>query len=69
MAEVETFEVVGMTCQHCVAAVTEELSGLPGVIGVDVDLGTGRASVTSTESLPGSQIDAAVAEAGYEVRR
>ena len=69
MAEVETFEVVGMTCQHCVAAVTEELSGLPGVIGVDVDLGTGRASVTSTEPVPGSQIDAAVAEAGYEVRR
>ncbi|MCO5319498.1 MAG: heavy-metal-associated domain-containing protein [Microthrixaceae bacterium] len=69
MAEVETFEVVGMTCQHCVAAVTEELSGLPGVIGVDVDLGTGRASVTSTEPVPGTQIDAAVAEAGYEVRR
>ena len=69
MAEVETFEVVGMTCQHCVAAVTEELSGLTGVIGVDVDLGTGRASVTSTEPVPGSQIDAAVAEAGYEVRR
>jgi copper chaperone CopZ len=45
-----TFAVTGMTCSHCVTAVTEELSALPGVTEVSVDLvagGTSTVTVTS----------------------
>ncbi len=65
-----TFRVDGMTCGHCVRAVTEELSALPGVTGVDVDLVTGGSSpvtVTSDAPLDDSAVSAAVAEAGYAV--
>ena len=44
-----TYQVTGMTCSHCVSAVTEELSQLDGVTDVAVDLETGRATVTSDE--------------------
>ncbi|HEY4603540.1 MAG TPA: heavy-metal-associated domain-containing protein, partial [Blastococcus sp.] len=36
-----TYTVVGMTCGHCVSAVTEEVSQVPGVTAVDVDLASG----------------------------
>ena len=49
-----TYTVTGMTCEHCVRAVTQELSGLPGVAGVEVDLGTGAVTVTSAAAAPGS---------------
>ena len=39
--------VTGMTCGHCVKAVTEEVAALPGVTGVDVDLESGRVTVTA----------------------
>ncbi len=42
-----TYTVVGMTCGHCVSAVTEEVTQVPGVTSVDVDLATGRLTVTS----------------------
>jgi copper chaperone CopZ len=57
--------VQGMTCGHCVAAVTEEVSALAGVTGVEVDLETGRVTVTA-DSDPGREaMLAAVDEAGY----
>lgn len=65
-----TFRVDGMTCGHCVRAVTEELSALPGVTGVDVELVAGGSSpvtVTSDAPLASDAVDAAVAEAGYAV--
>ena len=62
-----TYFVEGMTCDHCVRAVTGELSALPGVTGVDVDLATGRVSVSSDLPLNDDAVRAAVAEAGYEV--
>ncbi|GIG41276.1 heavy-metal-associated domain-containing protein [Cellulomonas phragmiteti] len=65
-----TFRVDGMTCGHCVRAVTEELSALPGVTGVDVELVTGGSSpvtVTSGAPLESTDIEAAVVEAGYAV--
>jgi copper chaperone len=58
--------VSGMTCPHCVLSVREALSEVPGVQGVDVDLGSGRV-VVSGERLDDDAIRAAVAEAGYEV--
>jgi copper chaperone CopZ len=62
-----TYTVVGMTCGHCVSAVTEEVSQLPGVTGVDVDLARGGLTVTSEAPVEESAVRAAVEEAGYEV--
>jgi len=66
-----TIAVAGMTCGHCVASVTEELSELPGVTGVDVDLHPGAESgvtITSQTPLDPAAVEAAVAEAGYALR-
>lgn len=65
--QTDTFTVTGMTCSHCVASVTEEVSEIPGVRDVEVDLASGRLSVTSGEPLDPARVEAAVAEAGYEV--
>ncbi len=61
------YTVTGMTCGHCVNAVTSELSKLPGVTSVDVDLAGGSAKVESTEPLDVEAVRAAVDEAGYEL--
>ena len=63
-----TYSVTGMTCSHCVAAVTEEVSRLDGVSAVDVDLNAGgdsRVTVTSAAPLPVESVREAVDEAGY----
>jgi copper chaperone len=62
-----TYTVVGMTCGHCVNAVTDEVSQLPGVTGVDVDLASGGLTVTSEAPVEETAVRAAVEEAGYEV--
>ena len=62
-----TYTVTGMTCSHCVSAVTEEVSGLPGVTDVQVDLPSGGVTVTSDAPLDDDAVRAAVEEAGYEV--
>ena len=59
--------VTGMTCAHCVASVTEELSELAGVESVDVVLETGEVTITSGTPLDPADIESAVAEAGYAV--
>jgi len=64
---VATYTVSGMTCGHCVSAVSSEISKLPGVTGVDVDLSSGAVTVTSTAGLAGADVAAAVDEAGYEL--
>jgi copper chaperone len=66
----QTFSVVGMTCDHCVAAVTQEVSRVPGVRDVAIELVPGAVStVTLTSDLPVSEDDvrAAVDEAGYDL--
>jgi copper ion binding protein len=63
-----TYTVTGMTCGHCVASVTEEVSQIPGVTSVDVDLESGGLTVTSEARVEDSAVRAAVEEAGYEVR-
>ncbi|MBE7324873.1 heavy-metal-associated domain-containing protein [Nocardioides sp. Y6] len=63
----ETFTVTGMTCGHCVASVTEEVSEVPGVTDVDVVLESGQLTVTSTDPVDRPAVVAAVAEAGYQV--
>ncbi|MET3960858.1 copper chaperone [Marmoricola sp. OAE513] len=61
------YTVTGMTCGHCVASVTEEISELAGVTAVDVVLETGAVTVTSDAPLDDEAVRAAVAEAGYAV--
>lgn len=61
-----TLTVAGMTCDHCVRAVTTELETVAGVDGVDVDLASGTVTVTSEQPLVEQVLRAAVAEAGYE---
>lgn len=63
----QTYTVAGMTCDHCVKAVTEELAQLAGVTAVKVDLSSARATVTSERPLDDAEVRAAVEEAGYEV--
>lgn len=63
----ETYTVQGMTCGHCVAAVTEEVGQVEGVTAVDVDLASGAVTVTSTVPLDAQAIADAVDEAGYTV--
>lgn len=60
------YTVAGMTCGHCVAAVTEEVEQVPGVTGVSVELERGRVLVEGA-SVDDGAIRAAVEEAGYEV--
>jgi copper ion binding protein len=63
-----TWTVDGMTCGHCVASVTEEISEIPGVESVDVTLEDGTVVVTSATELDRAQVEEAVTEAGYRLR-
>jgi len=63
----EVFSVSGMTCGHCVSAVTSELSALDGVSAVDIDLASGQVTVESASPLERSTVAAAVDDAGYEL--
>ena len=67
MDTVSEYTVTGMTCQHCVTAVTEEVSAIEGVTEVQIDLPTGLVSITSEKPVEGSAVRAAIDEAGYEV--
>jgi copper chaperone len=63
-----SYGVTGMTCAHCVAAVTEEVGSIPGVSTVAIDLvvgGTSRVRVASAEPLPVESVPDAIDEAGY----
>ena len=60
-----TFQVTGMTCSHCQRAVTEEISRIPGIQGVAVDLATGSVTVTATQPVDRTDVAHAVGEAGY----
>ena len=66
-----TYQVTGMTCEHCVRAVTGELKSLGGVSEVTVDLvpgGRSAVTVTSEAPLPAEAVAAALDEAGdYEL--
>jgi copper chaperone CopZ len=65
-----TYGVTGMTCEHCVRAVTDELTALRGVRDVGIDLvvgGTSTVRVVSDAPLAESAVRDAVAEAGYTV--
>jgi copper chaperone CopZ len=62
-----TFTVVGMSCYSCALTVTEEVTHVPGVQDVAVELATGRLTVTSDSSLDPALIKVAVEDAGYRL--
>ena len=64
---IETFQVDGMTCDHCARAVTGELTGITGVLAVHVDVTGGQVTVTSTAPLTTADVRAAIDEAGYQL--
>ena len=67
MSTTTTFTVTGMTCAHCVAAVTKEVSDLDNVRAVEIDLASGAVTVQSEGPLDPVAFATAVDEAGYAV--
>ena len=63
----QTFPVTGLTCGHCVGAITTELRAVPGVTDVQIDLvvgGTSALSVTADKAITDAELTAALEEAG-----
>jgi copper chaperone len=62
-----TYTVSGMTCGHCVGSVKSEVGKIAGVTAVDVELATGKVTVTGNEPIEEGLVREAVEEAGYEL--
>ncbi len=60
-------EIKGMSCRHCVMAVTKALSAIDGITNVDVDLKTGVAAYEETKPVDDALVAAAVKKAGYDI--
>lgn len=67
MSQTTEYTVVGMTCEHCVASVTEEVQEINGVTAVRVDLADGGLRVSSELPVSEADVTAAVEEAGYQL--
>lgn len=67
MSTTSTYTVSGMTCSHCVASVTEEVTKIPGVTDVQVDLASGAVTIASRSPVDNTTVKDAVEEAGYEL--
>ena len=70
MSSTAIYSVTGMTCDHCVRAVTDEVSAIPGVSDVEIQLvagGTSEVRVVSEQPLAETSVREAVDEAGYEL--
>jgi copper chaperone len=62
-----SYAVAGMSCEHCAASVRDEVGTIAGVQRIDVDISSGRVTVTSDITLPIADVRAAVEEAGYRL--
>jgi copper chaperone CopZ len=70
MSTTASYQVTGMTCQHCVNAVTEEITALDTVTDVAIDLhpeAISTVTVTSDAPLDLTDVATAIDEAGYEL--
>jgi len=67
MSPTTDFIITGMTCEHCVASVTEEVQEIPGVTGVQIDLASGGLRVAGEQAVSGADVKSAVEEAGYQL--
>ena len=63
----QEIKVKGMSCSHCVAAMTKAMQSLPGVTNVQVDLASGRVSYEISATLPREDVARAVKAAGFEL--
>ena len=63
----KSIKITGMSCQHCVMAVTRALGALEGIQNVKVDLKTGVATYEEVKTVDESLIIAAIKKAGYDV--
>jgi copper chaperone len=63
----KTIKIKGMTCRHCVMAVTKALSGIDGIRNVKVNLEKGEASFDEVKPVETSIIRERVKKAGYDV--
>ena len=61
----KVYRVDGMTCQHCVKSVSDELAQVPGIANFDVNLDTKLVTIDG-DALDDAAIVAAIDEAGYE---
>jgi copper ion binding protein len=68
MSTTTTITVDGMTCGHCVSAVQSEVGKVGGVTDVSVDLASGQVTVEAETTPDPAALQAAVEEAGYEIR-
>jgi len=64
MAMITSYNVTGMTCNHCAHAISEEVGAVPGVTKAAVTLETGKLDVTSESPVDFDRIVEAVYEAG-----
>jgi copper chaperone len=62
-----TVTVTGMSCGHCATSVREEITEIPGVRSVDVDLASGSVTIDSDSVLEAAAIKTAVEDAGYQL--
>lgn len=67
MSTIVTYAVTGMSCQHCIDAVTAEVGRIIGVEQVDVDLPAGAVTVTSRVPLDATEVRVAIDEAGFDL--
>lgn len=67
MRQSSTYTVTGMTCEHCVASVTEEVQEIAGVERVDVALESGTLTIDSAQPIAEQDVRAAVETAGYRL--
>ena len=62
-----TITVTGMSCDACASAVRTELTNIPGVVDVDIDLSDGKVTIGSDSPVDDATLRNAVEEAGYEL--
>jgi len=62
-----TIKITGMSCNHCVMAVTKALSGIDGIRNVQVDLARGEATFDETKPVDRALIGERIRKAGYDV--
>ncbi len=63
---VKQFTVPSMSCQHCVNAITKEVSNIEGVRNININLNTKRVSVEADDRIPTDMLIDAIKEAGYD---
>lgn len=62
-----TYTVQGMTCDHCAGSVTAEVTKIPGITDISIDVAAGRLTVSSAGPVSDEAVTEAVEEAGYQV--